>query len=127
MKIKTRLSGFLCLILSLMLLLTMVACGGGDSGLYIDVPSEPVECELGTYEIEIPKVRDESGAVISGKTVTIKKAAYEDGQAITVPSSNMITVEEPAIVNVTFRADGVKDAVMVLDFADRTAPEIQLI
>lgn len=126
MKTRSRIFGLLTVVLAFLLACTMVACGNDSNGMYIDVPSEAVECELGEYTIEIPNVRDADGFVISDRTVTIKSAATEDGTAVTVSSSNTITINEPAIVKVTFQASGVSDAVMTLDFADRSAPEITL-
>ena len=125
MKAKSRIWGILAVLLAFALAWTMVACDN-SKGMYIDVPSEPVECELGEYTIEIPYVRDADGLVISDRTVTIKSAVFENGETLSVSSGNKVTVKEPAVVKITFGADGVKDAVMTLNFADRQAPTIEL-
>ena len=103
----------------------LVACEKNTNGAHIDVPSDPVEVELGSYSLsEMPDVVDKDGTILTGYEVSVKSVKDESGNDFNY-ANNMLVVSEPIVLKVTYQASGVDDAVLTLDFADRTAPGLE--
>ncbi len=118
-----------CFIAAVMLLCAVfmvVACGKETVGLRINVPSETQQAELGSYDLPKYEVVDEDGLIMAGYMVTVKSVKGPDGEDVKVVYSK-INVSKAGIYEITYTAgDGIPDAVLKVDFADRTAPTVEM-
>ena len=87
----------------------LVACEKNTNGAHIDVPSDPVEVELGSYSLsEMPDVVDKDGTILTGYEVSVKSVKDESGNDFNY-ANNMLVVSEPIVLKVTYQASGVDD------------------
>lgn len=132
-KTKSRLRMWLtALCASLMILasaLGLAACGAKN--LKIDVP-ERMEEDMGTGTYVVPRydVVNEIGVIMAGYTVRLKSVTDPNGEAaeISREASTIVTLSGAGEYTFVYTADSksVKDATVIMDFADRKAPTIKL-
>ena len=110
----------------------LAGCGTSYEGLHIDAPAR-VEADLGMYKIPMYNVVDANGAIYSASAyedlaVKVKSVKDQNNKEVTVPATNSIMVREPGEYEFVYgvEAGGVEDAVVIVDFADRTAPTVTL-
>ena len=110
----------------------LAGCATSYEGLHIDAPSR-VEADLGMYKIPIYNVVDANGAIYSASdyedlAVKVKSIKDQNNNEVAVPATNSIIVREPGEYEFVYgvAARGVEDAVVIVDFADRTAPTVTL-
>ena len=127
----------------LMVLMSFTACsyikgllpGGGptpdDSGsvpvesLKINVPSDPIEAELGSFDLPKYQVINEENLIKAGYEVIVKKVLDPNGNEVTV-AYNKINATVTGVYTITYGVveGDVADAELKVSFADRTAPTI---
>lgn len=92
----------------------------------IDAP-ERIEADLGTYVIPEYDVVDKNGIILAGYNVYLKSATNSSGDELDV-SYEAVTVTEAGIYEFVYSAGrkNVSDVTVTIDFADRTAPTINL-
>lgn len=131
---KSKFGAWLCaaLVCALLLAASMgfAACGGVKD-LRIDVPSR-IEADIGTGTYVVPRydVVDPHGLIMAGYSVRLKSATDPNGDAaeISREASTIVTLTGAGEYTFVYTADNkhVPDATVIMDFADRTAPTIQL-
>ncbi len=108
--------------------LIMAGCSQDESGPvgYIDAP-ETLQAELGTYVVPEYDVVDKNGMILYGYNVKLKSATDASGNALEITGS-AVTVDVAGIYDFVYTAnsDGVDDVTVKIDFADRTAPTINI-
>ena len=120
----------LAIILALIMVLTsFTGCFAGLFGpqLKINVPDEVLQAELGSYDLPKYQVVDADNLIKAGYDVVVKKVADPNGNDVKV-AYNKINATIPGIYTITYGvADGaVADAELKVDFADRTAPTLDM-
>ncbi len=122
----------LALILTAILVITsFTACsfleGLFGSDLRINVPQETIQAELGSYDLPKFDVVDADNLIKAGYEVIVKQVVDPNGNEVKV-AYNKINATVPGIYTITYGvADGkVKDAELKVDFADRTAPTLDM-
>lgn len=132
-KIKSKLRMWLSAVCASLFILAMSlglsACN--SKNLKIDVP-ERIEEDLGTGTYIVPRydVVNENGVIMAGYTVRLKSATAPNGEPaeISHEASTIVTLSGAGEYTFVFTADSgnVSDATVIMDFADRTAPTINL-
>ena len=92
----------------------------------IDAP-ERIEADLGTYVIPDYDVVDKNGMILAGYNVYLKSAKSASGEELDV-SYEAVTVNQAGVYEFVYSAGrkNVSDVKVSIDFADRTAPTINL-
>ena len=107
-------------------MLAFVACGSDKKKLRINVPAEVRKAELGSYDLPKYEVVDENGLIMAGYTVEVESAVDPDGESVTV-AYNKINAVKTGIYAITYTAGAeIEKAVLRVDFADRTAPKVDM-
>ena len=123
----------LALILAaIFVLMSFTACNLQDwiptgEKLRINVPEEVIQAEIGSYDLPKFDVVNEENLIKAGYEVIVKKVIDPNGNEVTV-AYNKINAIVPGVYTVTYGvADGkVNDATLKIDFADRTAPTLDM-
>lgn len=106
----------------------LVGCKKQASGTeivgFINVP-QTLEAELGTYVSPKYDVINEYGLILAGYTVKLQSVTNASGESLNV-TNNSVLVEDAGVYEFTYtvNSENVEDAVVSIDFADRTAPTI---
>lgn len=128
-KLRVWLSALCAALFIIAMSLGLAACGGQE--LKIDVP-ERIEEDLGTGTYVVPRyeVVNASGVIMAGYTVRLKSVTDPNGEAaqIAQEASTIVTLTGAGEYTFVYTADSnkVADATVIMDFADRTAPTINL-
>lgn len=128
-KLRTVLTAFFASLSLLFAALGFVACGANN--LKIDVP-ERIEEDMGTGTYVVPRydVVNDIGVIMAGYTVRLKSVTDPNGEAaeISREASTIVTLSGAGEYTFVYTADSkrVKDATVIMDFADRKAPTIKL-
>lgn len=128
-KLRIWLSAILASLSVLAMFLGLTACGGGK--LKIDVP-ERIEEDMGTGTYVVPHydVVNDIGVIMAGYTVRLESVIDPNGEAaeISREASTIVTLSGAGEYTFVYTADSknVKDATVIVDFADRKAPTIKL-
>ncbi|MDE5896508.1 MAG: hypothetical protein K2H43_01695, partial [Clostridia bacterium] len=128
-KLRIWLSAVCASLFILAMSLGLVACGSKE--LRIDVP-ERIEEDLGTGTYVVPRydVVNGAGVIMAGYTVRLKSVTDPNGEAaeISREASTIVTLVGAGEYVFVYTADSdkVDDATVIMDFADRTAPTINL-
>ena len=129
----------------LMVLMSFTACSyikgllpGGDptpddqgstplESLKINVPSDPIEAELGSFDLPKYQVINEENLIKAGYEVIVKKVLDPNGNEVTV-AYNKINATVTGVYTITYGVveGDVADAELKVSFADRTAPTIDI-
>ena len=120
-------SGFLLAIIMVLCTLFMItACGNNEQNLRINVPDEVIQAELGSYDLPKYDVVDENNLIIAGYLVEVIGVKDPDGEDVQVVYSK-INATKTGIYEITYGAgEGIPQAVLRVDFADRTAPSVEM-
>ena len=115
---------------TIFVLMSFTACsieGLFGPKLRINVPEETLQAELGSYDLPKFNVVDEDNLIKAGYEVIVKKVVDPNGDDVKV-AYNKINAVVPGIYTITYGvADGkVADAELKVDFADRTAPTLDM-
>lgn len=119
----------LSLVMLVALGLALVACGGGSKR--INAPDR-LEEDIGTGMYIVPRyeVVDQNGMILAGYNVTLKSATDPNGEAAEISRgvSTIVTIAGPGEYTFVFTANAgdVKDATVIMDFADRKAPTVSM-
>ena len=117
------------LVMLVALALALVACGGGSKR--INAPDR-LEEDIGTGMYIVPRyeVVDQNGMILAGYNVTLKSATDPNGEAAEISRgvSTIVTIAGPGEYTFVFTANAgdVKDATVIMDFADRKAPTVSM-
>lgn len=127
---KTRVTAvrLFSILVMLVLCFSVMACVSvDDKNLVIDAPTEKIEAELGSYPIPTYNVVNGAGVIMAGYTVTVKSVTDPDGKDVPVAYGS-ITAEKTGIYTFVYTvgSEKVADVTVRVDFADRTAPTIEL-
>ena len=119
---------------TLFVLMSFTACSVEDiiGGLFgpklrINVPEETLQAELGSFDLPKYQVVDEDNLIKAGYKVIVKKAVDPNGNEVTV-AYNKINAIIPGVYTITYGVEEgkVKDADLKVEFADRTAPTLDM-
>ena len=118
---------YLAIILTaILVVISLIGCSAIEV-LRINVPDEIIEAELGGYELPKYRVVNQDNLIKANYEVIVKKVVDPNGNEVKV-AYNRINVTEPGIYTVTYgEVNGkVDDAILKIDFADRTAPGLKM-
>ena len=80
-----------------------------EQKLRINVPSETITAELGTYDLPKYEVVNEDNLILQQYAVSAVKVVGPDGKEVTV-AFNKIDVSVPGVYEVTYSAKGVAES-----------------
>lgn len=101
---------------------SFAALASCNAGCYINAP-ETLEAELGVYVVPDYDVVNSNGMIMSGFDVRLKSVTDANGKKVDF-DQNSVTITEKGVYKFVYGAQGVKDATVSIDFADRTAPTV---
>ncbi len=124
------------MIIGLIALVVLLALTGGVAvaagvrntiNAWINVPQEVLEEDLGTYLLPEYEVVDANGMILAGYRVSLVSVTGPDGEVLD-GSLGSLMVETPGVYEFlyTARRKNVEDAVVRVDFGDRTAPSVKV-
>ncbi len=124
------------MIIGLIVLVVLLALTGGVAvaagvrntiNAWINVPQEVLEEDLGTYLLPEYEVVDANGMILAGYRVRLVSVTGPDGEALD-GSLGSLMAETPGVYEFLYTAGrkNVEDAVVRVDFGDRTAPSVKV-
>ncbi len=102
------------------------ACSDGKENLHINVPSERLTAELGSYDLPKYDVVNDENLIMAGYLVVVDSVTDPDGEDVPV-SYGKINATKTGVYRVIYSAGPkVPKATLEVDFADRTPPTVEI-
>ena len=122
--------GLFIIITAILVILSLTACFNSNKGgeeFFINVPEEPILAELGSYDLPKFVVVDKDNLIKAGYQVIVKKVVDPNGKEVKI-AYNKINATVTGVYTIVYtEVNGkVADAELKVNFADRTAPVLDI-